>query len=182
MLYGKKAHLEALSAYKVRPSPSVPPGKWETGTQSFEAIAGLRACLAYLADIGGRASETASGLARPDFVQAMRRIVAHESELSRQFLTEALKIPGLQVHGISHPKRALSRTPTFGITLRCSPRQASQRLAERGIFVWDGSFYAVELMQELGLTDQGGLLRIGFAHYNTSAEVDAVVKELHQLA
>ncbi|MBA3708929.1 MAG: aminotransferase class V-fold PLP-dependent enzyme, partial [Planctomycetes bacterium] len=102
---------------------------------------------------------------------------------SRCFLGGAARIPGLRIHGIADPARADERTPTFGITLAgCSPRRASERLAERGVFVWDGHFYAKGLVDQLGLTDTGGLLRIGFAHYNTEDEVDRVLAELRGLA
>jgi len=181
IMYGQKRHLERLDAYKVRPSSSVPPGKWETGTQNFEAVAGLRACLAYLCSIATDAGN--HGVSRELLVNAIQRIAAHEQTLSRRFLDGVATIPGLRLYGITDAKRADLRTPTFGFTLTgCTPRQASERLAERGIFVWDGHFYAKELVEQLGLAEAGGLIRIGFAHYNTLAEVDRVLQELRALA
>jgi cysteine desulfurase family protein (TIGR01976 family) len=180
ILYGKKAHFDGLVAYKVRPSTMVSPGKWETGTQNFEALAGLRACVAYL---GGLAGDGADPFARATLARAMRRIAEHEQSLSRRFLAGAAGIPGLRVIGIADPARAAARTPTFGITLEgCAPRRASERLAERGIFVWDGHFYAKGFVDQLGLSDAGGVIRIGFAHYNTHDEVDRVIAELRELS
>jgi cysteine desulfurase family protein (TIGR01976 family) len=181
LLYGKRAHLEALAAYKVRPSSAVPPGKWETGTQNTEAIAGLHACLDYLgAFAGGPAGQHCT---RPAFVAALERIIAHEQTLTQRFLVGAQSIPGLRLYGLSDPARAAERTPTFGLTLAgCPPRQASERLANRGIFVWDGHFYAKGLIDQLGLAACGGLIRIGFAHYNTVDDVDRVLSELRAAA
>ncbi len=166
ILYGKYAHLDRLEAYKVRASSDKPPGKWETGTQSFESIAGLCACLAYLDRLGG-----------------MDRVRAYELGLTRAFLAQATQVPGLKIYGITDAGRARERTPTFGITLAgWNARDVAARLGEQGIFVWDGHFYALNVVERLGLSEQGGLVRIGFAHYNTLAEVERVVSALHALA
>ncbi len=171
ILYGKYTHLDRLEAYKVRASSSKPPGKWETGTQSFESIAGLRACLAYLAQFG------------PDMHGAMAQIRSYELSLTRAFLTQAQQIPGLKIYGLTDPDRAGERTPTFGVTLEgWNARDVAARLGEQGIFVWDGHFYALGVVERLGLAKQGGLVRLGFAHYNTLAEVDRVVAALQNLA
>jgi cysteine desulfurase family protein (TIGR01976 family) len=179
ILYGRSSLLESLKAYKVRPSTMQPPGKWETGTQNFEAIAGLGACLGYL---GGIAS-LEHPLSRPALVAAMQGIQAYEQLLSRRFLAGAATIPGLRLYGISDPARLAHRTPTFGLTLAgCPPRRAAERLAEQGIFVWDGHFYAQGFVEQLDLASRGGVIRIGFAHYNTLSEVDRVVDALAVLA
>lgn len=181
ILYGRKALLESLTAYKVRPSSPLPPGKWETGTQNTEAIAGLRACLAYLGGLGAEASP--DPLSRAAFVGGMQRIIAHEALISRRFLAGLAAIPGARLFGVSDSAHIAARTPTFGFTLAgCTPRQASQRLAERGIFVWDGHFYAKGVVDQLGIAEQGGLIRIGFAHYHTLDEVERVLAAVAQLA
>ena len=175
ILYGKYAHLDGLTAYKVRASSAKPPGKWETGTQSFESIAGLRACLAYLARLGGNPG--------PDVRAAMARIQEYELGLTRAFLTQVATVPGLEIHGITDPERAGERTPTFGLTLAgWNARDVAARLGEQGIFVWDGHFYALNVVDRLGLADQGGLVRVGFAHYNTPDEVARVIGALRDLA
>ena len=175
ILYGKYAHLDRLEAYKVRASSTKPPGKWETGTQSFESIAGLRACLAYLTQLGGGQA--------PDVRGAMARIRAYELGLTRAFLAQAETIRGLKIYGITDPERAGERTPTFGVTLDgWNARELAARLGEQGIFVWDGHFYALGVVERLGLAAQGGLVRIGFAHYNTLEEVARVVGALQNLA
>lgn len=174
ILYAKHRHLEEIQPYKVRASSNRPPGKWETGTQNFEAIAGLRACLSYL---GGLGSE------QPDGPLGMEWVARYEAGLSRQFLEETHDVPGLKIHGITDPGRLAERTPTFGITLGDRPaHEVAARLGERGIFVWDGHFYALAVIERLGLADRGGLVRIGFAHYNTPGEVSRVAEALRELA
>ena len=177
ILYGKYQHLDGLQAYKVSASTNVPPGKWETGTQSFESIAGLRACLEYLAHLGGEDH----GAGR--FVRAMNAVKDYETGLSRRFLDGIARIPGLRLYGVREPSDSNRRTPTFGITLEnWRPREVAERLGEQGIFVGDGHFYAVGVVDRLGLAGSGGVVRVGFAHYNTPEEVDRVLGALADLA
>lgn len=193
ILFGKYAVLDALAADKVRPASDRLPWKWETGTQSFESIAGLQACLDYLAELGagGDESEAPAGdeIGRAGvatFRRALRAIQAHEAELSRTFLKcfHAAALPGWRLHGIGDPTACAERTPTFALTCgdRLRPHEVATRLGERGIFVWDGNFYAVNVVERLGLTDRGGLLRIGFLHYNTAAEIERLVAALEEIA
>ena len=170
----KYEHLDRLEAYKVRPSYAKPPGKWETGTQSFESISGLRAALAYLAGVGGPGA---------DVRDAMQSIREYELDLSRGFLEQARAVPGLKIYGHTDPGNVSRRTPTFGVTLEgWNAAALAARLGARGIFVWDGHFYAVGVVDGLGLGERGGLVRIGFAHYNTPGEVERVVGALAELA
>ena len=176
ILYGKYHHLDTLKAYKVSASTDVPPGKWETGTQSFESIAGLHACLGYLASLGGGHDEDR-------YAMAMQSVRAYELGLSRQFLEGACGISGLTLYGVAAKAEVATRTPTFGITIKdWSPREVAERLGEQGIFVGDGHFYAIAVVDRLGLADRGGLVRLGFAHYNTPEEVDRVLGALSDLA
>jgi len=176
-LYGKYALLGRLQAYKVRPSPSKPAGKWETGTQSFESLAGVTAAVEYLAGISGR-----SGTPRERLAQTMARVKAYEMELSEYFLREAINIPGLRVFGITDIERLEQRTPTFAVSLEgYTPEAVAARLGEQGIYVWNGHYYAVAVMERLGLLDKGGLVRIGFVHYNTVEEIDRLMEALSEM-
>jgi cysteine desulfurase family protein (TIGR01976 family) len=178
VLYGKYELLDALPAYKVRPAPSNPPGKWETGTQSFESLAGSTAAVNYIASIGG-----SEGTRRERVMRAMSRIKGYEQELSDHFLRGAAQVPGLQVFGVTDIENLENRAPTFAVRLEgCGPEEVAARLGEQGIFVWHGHYYAVAVMERLGLLDQGGLVRIGFVHYNTHREVDGVLAALRHLA
>jgi cysteine desulfurase family protein (TIGR01976 family) len=177
VLYGKYEHMESLTAYKVRPASNHAPGKWETGTQSFESLAGVTAAVEYLASIGE--GETR----RARLVQAMERTKSYEMMLGERFLLGATAVPGLKVYGIIDIERLAERTPTFAVSLAgFTPEQVAAYLGEQGIFVWDGHYYAIAVMERLGLLDKGGLVRIGFAHYNTVDEVDRLLAALTQLA
>jgi cysteine desulfurase family protein (TIGR01976 family) len=178
ILYGKHELLERLPAYKLRAAPSEPPDKWETGTQSFESLAGVTAAVDYLA---GLAPETTGSL-RSRLEGAFARIKQYEATLSRQFLEGATQVPGLRVYGLTDVERLEERTPTFAVSLEgYTPQEVAARLGEQGIFVWDGHYYAVSVMEHLGLLEEGGLVRIGFTHYNTPAEVERVLEAMAEM-
>lgn len=178
VLYGKYQLLEELTAYKVRPSSAHTPGKWETGTQSFESLAGVTAAINYIAAMGG-----ATGSRRARLQTAMQTIKTYEESLSERFLRGATAVPGLQVFGITDIERLSERTPTFAVALKGhTPAEVATRLGEQGIFVWDGHYYAIAVMERLGLLAKGGLVRIGFVHYNLPQEVDRVLQTLAELS
>jgi len=187
ILYGKYDLLDALEAYKVRPAPAKPPGKWETGTQSFESLAGVLAAVDYLEKIGRDAGDGDNGLEgysgrRRHLKQALGAIKQYEAGLSQHFLNGAAGIPGLRIYGITDVERLEERAPTFALSLEgYTPRQVAQHLGQRGIFVWNGHYYAVAVMEQLGTLEQGGLVRVGFVHYNTIGEIDRLIEVLTQL-
>jgi selenocysteine lyase/cysteine desulfurase len=110
---------------------------------------------------------------------AYRAIQAHESTLTERMLRRLAEIPGLRLYAISDPARLNSRCPTFAIRIeRHTPLELATKLGDRGIFTWDGNYYAINLTERLGVEKDGGFLRIGFVHYNTEEEVDRVVEEL----
>jgi cysteine desulfurase family protein (TIGR01976 family) len=172
-LYGRYEVLDQLDAYKLRPAPDKPPGKWETGTQSFESLAGVAAAIDYLASLGE------DGNLRERLVSAFDAIGAYEQSLSGRFLEGIGAMDRVTLYGIS---TAEGRTPTFAIDIDgVSSAEVARRLGDRGIFVWSGDYYAVEVMDRLGVADAGGLVRIGFVHYNTADEVDRVLNALADL-
>ncbi len=175
LLYGRVDQLDRLDAYKVRPAPSSGPGKWETGTQSFESLAGVAAAVDYLAGLG------AGGSRRERLAAAFGAVGEHERALSARFLAGLAEIPGVRLHG--HAVAGAARTPTFAVAVEgVRPADVERRLGEQGIFVWSGHYYAVAVMERLGVLDEGGLVRIGFVHYNTVAEVDRVLDALTRLS
>ena len=177
VLYGKYEHLDRLTAYKVRPASDKPAGKWETGTQSFESLAGVTAAVDYLAGLSD-----GQGTRRQQLVQAMTAIKEYEMALSAYFLQEATKLSGLRVYGITDIEMLDHRTPTFAVSLAgLTPGDVAARLGEQGIFVWDGHYYALAVMERLGLLSSGGLVRIGFVHYNTHEEADRLLEALTAL-
>ncbi len=184
MLYGRRELLERLTAFRVRPAGEALPGKWEVGTQSHEALAGLLGTFEYLERLGAAYGEVAEADDRRGRLRAaMSAIRAHERGLSIGTLERLADVPGLTLHGIGDPERVEERVPTFSFTLPgLQARAIAEHLATRGISTWDGDFYAWELVRELGLADAGGLLRIGLMHYNTLTEVDRLVEGLLEIA
>lgn len=193
VVWGRSDLLEKLSAYKVRPSDRHPPGKFETGTQNFEGIAGLDACLNYLAEIGrSYGSEPALDSLGPldgyqgrrrELKQAMRAISVYERSLFVHMLSQLQDIPGLKIYGIVNPQEFDERCPTLAFTLAgYTPQDIAVHLGNRGIFVWNGNFYALSVTERLGLEESGGLVRVGLTHYNTRADVDRLVLALRDLA
>lgn len=179
VLYGKYNHLERLPAYKVRPASLTPPGKFETGTGNFEGIAGLSGTMEYLTGLGenfaSRASPIQADKQQPGRVllqKAMRAIRAYEMDLTRSLIDVLSAVPGLRIWGITQAARLNERVPTVSFTLRGHhPRQIAERLARDGIQVWDGNYYALAVMERLGLEADGGMVRIGLVHYNTMEEI-----------
>ncbi len=177
VVVGKAEHLERLTAYKVAPAPDRGPGKWETGTQSFESLAGVTAAVDHLASLGEGADR------RARLGHAFARIRAHEEALTARFLAGVAGIDGVHVHGISDPKRLGERVATFALAVDgIVPREVARRLGERGLLVWDGHYYAIAVMARLGLLESGGLTRVGFVHYTSPEEVDRVLAALADLA
>jgi len=181
-LYGKREHLERLRPYKVRPAPERVPDRWETGTQNHEGQAGVLAAIEYLAALGRRSAPTCEGTRRAQLLAAYEAIRHYERGLSLRLVEGLLRIPGLTFYGIREPARFDQRTPTVAIrTEGHTPRQLAEYLGERGIFTWDGNYYALNLTERLGVESTGGMLRIGLAHYNTVEEVDRLLSELNAI-
>jgi selenocysteine lyase/cysteine desulfurase len=184
LLYGRRELLEGLAAYKVRPATDRAPGKWETGTQSGELLAGLLGTFEYLEWLGREFGSAAADSSRQAaLVAAMNVIRATERELSLRALAALKTVPGLELRGITDPARVDERVPTFAFTLAGhSPREVAAELGRRGIAVWDGDYYAYELIRALGLAESGGMVRVGFTHYNEPAEVDRLAGALTEIA
>lgn len=180
ILWGKREHLERLPAYKLRSPPESLPDRWMTGTQNHEGLAGTHAAVEYLADLGRRAAPEASSR-RNALVAAYEVIGAYERELAEMLIAALNDIPSVKVWGITDPKRSEERAPTVSFTHeRLSPRQVAAALAERGIFVWNGNYYALPLTEALGLEPEG-MVRVGLLHYNTADEVRRLVEALGEL-
>ncbi len=177
VLYGKRAHLERLHPYKVRPASNAVPDRWETGTKNHEGLAGVTAAIDYLAELGKRLRPAENR--RAALLHAMEAIQTYERDLSRALIAGLLDIPGLTFYGISDPARFAWRTPTVAVRMEGhTPRELARHLGERGIFCWDGNYYAINLTERLGVETDGGMLRIGLVHYNTAEEIDRLLEVL----
>jgi cysteine desulfurase family protein (TIGR01976 family) len=181
ILWGRRELLEEIEAYKVRPAPQEPPGKWMTGTQSHEAIAGALAAVEYLADLGRTLLENDGLGRRAALREAYRAIGAYERSLATRLLTGLDRMPEVKVWGPTRPEHMEHRVATVSFTHdRFTARQMAEQLAQAGIFAWHGNYYALNLTETLGLEPEG-MLRVGLLHYNTLAEVERLLEALHAL-
>lgn len=181
-LYGKREHLRALKPYKVRPATDQVPERWETGTQVQELIAGIGAAVEYLAELGRRC-EPSVKTRREALAAAYRSTVSYEARLVGRLIEGLQTIPGVKVYGITDPKRAAERCATLSLRIgQRHPTAIATFLGERGIFTWDGNYYALNLSERLGVESQGGMLRIGLVHYNTMEEVERLLSALREFA
>jgi len=193
ILYGKSEHLERFPAYKVRPASNQAPERWETGTQNHEGLAGLTGVIDYLAMLGreqsGAYSDSfkANGASlysgrRYDLKVAMQAIMDYERGLTAHLLAGLREIAGLRVYGITSPQQLAQRVPTVICTIDGhTPLELAELLAAQAIFAWDGNYYALGIMERLGLETHGGALRLGMAHYNTLDEIERVLTSLERL-
>ncbi len=189
VLYGKYHLLDSLTAYKVRPASNEPGEKFETGTQSFEAIAGTLGAMEYLQWLGqtfgasfvSQLSGRYSGR-RLALKQAMAAIQEYELELNHSLLETLSSIPGLRIWGITDPHRLEQRVPTFSFTLDgWRPEAVADALGNDNIYVWNGNYYALAVTERLGLEEQGGMVRVGLVHYNTQSEIERLQGAMQRL-
>jgi cysteine desulfurase family protein (TIGR01976 family) len=185
VLYGRPERLAEVSRYKVRPAPDA----FETGTQNHEGMAAAIEAVEYLAAIGrdvgvaDPAMPRSMAGRRSAVHRAMTAIATYERTISERLLAGLHAFPAVTVWGITDPGRLAERTPTVALTMAgWTPADLAAELGRRGIYTWDGDFYAINLVERLGLADAGGLLRVGFVHYNTSEEVDRLLGDLAELA
>ena len=188
VLYGKTELLESLPAYKVRPAPDHIPERWETGTQNHEGLAGVIAAIDYLTWVGETQGTPYASQAkgykgrRKSLKQAMIATKTYEQTLSRRLLDGLLSMEKVTVAGITEPDGMDARTPTVVFNVQGkTPLDVAKTLGKQLIYVWDGNYYALEVMNTLGLEDKGGMVRVGAAHYNTAAEIDRFLEEVGKL-
>lgn len=193
VLYGKREHLQRLRPYKVRPLTENIPYRWEWGTLNHENIAGITACVEYIADLGRHLEPCRDGrLGRPSsearqstpsrrsaIEAAYAAIHAHERALTERMTVGLSKIPRLKIYGITDPARFSDRCATFAVRVEGhTPLELATKLGELGFFTWDGNYYALNLTEHLDVERTGGFLRIGLVHYNTTEEVDHFLSAL----
>ena len=181
VLFGKRAHLQRLRPYKVRPNTNAIPNCWEWGTLNHEGIAGIAACVEYLAEVGRR-SRPEVATRRAAIEAAYEAIHEQERGLFERMISGLLRIPDLKIYGITDPKRFHERCATLAVRIeRHSPLQLATKLGEHGFFTWDGNYYALNLTEHLDVEKSGGFLRIGLVHYNTGEEVDRMLAVLREI-
>jgi cysteine desulfurase family protein (TIGR01976 family) len=181
VMWGRRELLESLPAYKLRPAPDDLPGKWMTGTQSHESIVGAAAAVDYLTGLGRKLTGDPLQPRRTALQTAYAAIGDYERHLAGHLLAGLREQRDVHVWGITDPHRAHDRVSTLAFThSRLSSAELAQRLGERGFFTRHGNYYALNLMEQLGLHPPG-MLRVGLVHYNTREEVDAFLHALRGL-
>jgi cysteine desulfurase family protein (TIGR01976 family) len=180
ILWGRRELLANLPAYKVRPATEELPGRWMTGTQNHEGLAGVAAAVDYLASIG--AATTPAPNRRERLIRAFKAIHDYERALAERLLSGLNSRPRFRVWGITWREQLAWRVPTIAITATDrTPLQIAEHLASREMYAWNGNMYALELTERLGLEERGGLLRLGLVHYNTFEEIDRLLQALDEL-
>ena len=176
ILWGREDLLKRTFGYKVRPAGEDLPHKFETGTLSHEGMAGTLGAIEYLEQFGTgetRAKRIAS---------AWTTMADHEHGLTLRLIEGLKTFKGLTVRGITSANAMHRRVPTVSFTMEgYHPQDLAQGFAKDNIFVWSGHNYAIEPVTRMGLMEKGGVLRIGLAHYNTEAEVDALLSSLTRM-
>ncbi|EKO3801755.1 cysteine desulfurase-like protein [Vibrio harveyi] len=168
--------LHSIKPYKVEPATNIGPGRFETGTQSFEGLAGVTAAIEYLAQFGDEGASL-----RQRLEQSYALYNQHEQQLSAHFLQRLGALDRVNLFGINDESSQL-RTPTFALTFdKYAPEFIAKTLGEHNICVWNGHFYALGLVRQLGLEESGGVVRIGCMHYNTTAEIDMLFDVLESI-
>lgn len=180
ILWGRREAIDALQPYKCRCSSNGLPERFELGTPQIELMAGLMAAIDYFEELGTAAGDGGSRRAR--IAKAFERSVAYENPLAQRLIDGLSDISGLTIHGITDPARIGERVPTISFTVDGTvPETIARRMNAENIFLWSGHNYAWEIVHQLGIPAEQGVVRIGIAHYNTSAEIDETLESVHRV-
>ena len=180
ILCGRKELLDAIDFPKLRPSPDYSPDRMETGTQNHEGIAGAAAAVDFLASLSSqkpaRSSGEDSGSRRERLEVVFGEMHRRQKEMFTRLWDGLSEIRWITLHG---PGPEAKRTSTLSFSVEGQTSDAVARtLAERGLFLSDGDFYAVTVVERL---NRGGLVRAGLACYSTIEEVDRLINAVQQL-
>jgi cysteine desulfurase family protein (TIGR01976 family) len=187
LMYARREATEVLDPVRLCTQEDEPPGVWETGTLNHEGIAGTTAAIDFIADLGQRhLGMVEDGL--PVGLKGRRRAVvagmlageAYEQPLARRLRERLSDLPGVTLYG---PPEGSPRTSTVSFTVRgFNAAEVCRALGSRGLFTWDGDFYAHRLIELLGLQGGGGLVRVGLAPYTTEGELERLVAAVGDLS
>lgn len=186
VLFGKYEMMDKLKTLRVTTQETVPPWKFETGTLNQEGIAGAAEAVEFITDMGKKHktnfSDEFPGCTerRKNIIRGMRAVEEYEQPLAQYFKDKLAKIDGLKIYG---PPKNFPCTSTIAFRLKdIHPNEVAKLLGDKGIFVWDGDFYAAQIIKSLGFADSGGVVRIGLAPYNTKEEIVRTIDEIKKIA
>jgi cysteine desulfurase family protein (TIGR01976 family) len=177
--WARRSLQEQLTAYKVRPASDDLPFKFVTGTTNREELAGVRGAVEYYAWVGQTFGTPASNNRRDCIVAGVKAMAAYEKPLMARLIEGLQAVPGVRIFGITDPTAFDRRVPTVSFRVDgFTTEEIVRHLAQRGIYLWHGDNYAVEPCRALGILDDGGVVRVGLAHYNKMDEVERFLLEL----
>jgi selenocysteine lyase/cysteine desulfurase len=180
ILWGRLDVIDALKPYKCRCSSNALPERFELGTPQIELMAGLTAAVDYFAELGIAAADGSSRRTR--IAKAFERSIVYENSLAQRLIDGLSGISGLTIHGITDPARVGERVPTVSFTVDgIVPETIVRQMNADNIFLWSGHNYAWEIVHQLGIPAEQGVVRIGIAHYNTAAEIDETLERVHRV-
>lgn len=180
ILWGRLDIIDDLKPYKCRCSSNGLPERFELGTPQIELMAGLTAAVDYFAGLGAAAGE--GGSRRQKIARAFEVSIAYENPLAQRLIDGLSDIAGLTIHGITDRKRLGERVPTVSFTVEgIVPETIVRQMNAENIFLWSGHNYAWEIVHQLGIPAEQGVVRIGIAHYNTAAEIDETLESVHRV-
>ncbi|TJW17773.1 MAG: cysteine desulfurase-like protein [Mesorhizobium sp.] len=180
ILWGRLDVIDALKPYKCRCSSNGLPERFELGTPQIELLAGLSAAVGHFEELGAVAGE--GGSRRDKIAAAFSASIAYENPLAQRLIDGLSDIAGLTIHGITDPARISQRVPTVSFTVDgIVPETIVRQMNAENIFLWSGHNYAWELVHQLGIPAEHGVVRIGIAHYNTAAEIDETLESVHRV-
>ncbi|MCF6767112.1 cysteine desulfurase-like protein [Thiotrichales bacterium 19S11-10] len=177
ILYGKRFYMENLVPYKIPTIDNSVPYCWEMGTQNFSAISALEETVRYLASFSD-----VSNFSRYQFTESMAELKHYELMLKQYFLSKLESLEMVKVYGVDKPEDAENRTPTFALSINgyCAV-EITRTLVENGFYVACGHFNAPKFIERFDLASGGGVVRIGFAHYNTLEEIEFLISTLEEI-
>ncbi|MGO4834185.1 cysteine desulfurase-like protein, partial [Rhizobiaceae sp. 2RAB30] len=174
ILWGRRALIDSLVPYKLRCSSNALPERFELGTPQIELMAGLSAAVGYFEALGARTG--VGGSRRDRIAAAFAASIAYENLLATRLIDGLSGIGGLTIHGITDPARIGERVPTVSFTVEgVAPEEIVRAMAAENIFVWSGHNYAWEIVHQLSIPADRGVVRIGIAHYNTADEIEETI-------
>ena len=183
VFYGQRDAFEKLNTYRLKVQKQTIPHRIETGTLNHEGIAGAGEAIEFIADLGRQFGQVKE---RPDWTQRRSQVVAgmeameaYEQPMARFLIDELSQLKGIRVYG---PPADNPRTSTVSFAVDgMNSDKVTALLGQKGFFVWAGHFYALRLIERLGLQEQGGLVRVGLSPYNTREEIDRLLNEIRNI-
>jgi cysteine desulfurase family protein (TIGR01976 family) len=187
-LWGRRELLDSLPTFREYFVADRAPDKFEVGTYSYEAVAGMDAAIDYIEELGRRSSHLPLAPAddvgrRGDLRRGMQVIRHYERDLTGYLLARAREVPGIKIYGIDGPESGALRTPTLCFNLNgVAPAEVSRRLGGEGISVRDGHQFCPRLIRAIGLSEEEGAVRASLVHYNTRDEIDRFLASLEKIS